>query len=323
MGKVVVFGSANTDLVLTVDELPQPGATVLGQHFFQAAGGKGANQAVAAARAARRDRAMSGDLVDSVVFVGAVGNDGYGQRTRDDLARESIELHHLRVVPDLPSGVALIMVDRRGCNLIGVAPGANERVDQDYVASLPDSLFQTSRVVLAQLEIPIPAVQAALRRGRAAGAITLLNPAPPDPRVVDCGLLADVDILVLNEHEAAMLGGQATTPDNDWGAVADRFHQWGVPSVVITLGREGFFMSTADRRYAEAGLPVDAIDTVAAGDTFVGVMACRLAEGASVGEAARWGNFAAAISVTRAGAQPSIPHRHEIEALLTRLGHKS
>ncbi len=322
MGKVVVFGSANTDLVLRVDELPQPGATVLGQQFFQAAGGKGANQAVAAARAARRECATSGNLVHSVVFVSAVGNDAYGQRTRDELARESIELHHLRVVPDLPSGVALIMVDCQGHNMIGVAPGANERVDQDFVASLPDALFQESRVVLAQLEIPIPAVQAALRRGRAAGAITLLNPAPPDPRVVESGLLADVDLLVLNEHEAAVLGGQVTQPHDDWGAVADRFHQWGVSSVVITLGRDGFFLSTADQRYAEVGLPVEAVDTVAAGDTFVGVMACRLAEGAGVREAACWGNVAAAISVTRPGAQPSIPHRYEIEAMLSRLGHK-
>lgn len=305
MGSVLVFGSSNTDLVLGTDELPQSGQTVLGHDFYQAAGGKGANQAVAAARAGA-----------DVVFVGAVGADEFGNAALEGLRREGIDIQFVRQIPDERSGVAMIMVDREGRNLIGVAPGANACVDADYVRSLPDALFEQAALVVCQLEIPREAVQVALHRARQSGAKTVLNPAPPDRQVVTGPMLTSVDILVLNEHEAVILAGCPSDVGRDWDWIADQLHARGPSAVVLTLGEHGFFLSAGGQRVAAPSHPVRAVDTVGAGDTFVGVLSARLAEGASLVEAAKWANAASALSVTQPGAQPSIPNRAAIQSFM-------
>ncbi|HMP79743.1 MAG TPA: ribokinase [Pirellulaceae bacterium] len=323
MGTVLVFGSSNTDLVLAVSELPLAGQTVLGKHLAEVAGGKGANQAVAAARTGAE-----------VTFVGAVGMDEFGFQARQGLAREGIDLRFVRQVAGVRSGVAMIMVDQSGRNLIGVAPGANACVDADYIRSLPDSLFESADVVVAQLEIPVEAVRVALQRARQSGKTTVLNPAPPDRRIVNEQMLAFVDILVLNEPEAVLLSdwadpaavstdGSSFEIGDDWGRLADEFHALGPSAVIITFGERGYRLSAAGQRMIASAHAVPAVDTVGAGDTFVGVLAARLAEGASIIESAHWANAAAALAVTQPGAQPSIPNRDAIETLLMSKGQTS
>jgi len=315
MGSVLVFGSSNTDLVLTVGDLPQAGQTVLGSRFAEVAGGKGANQAVAAARAGAE-----------VVFVGAIGADAFGNETLRGLGHEGIDTRFVRQVADLRSGVAMIMVDRQGRNLIGVAPGANASVDADYVRSLPDALFDNADVVVAQLEIPRQAVQVAFQRARRAGKTTVLNPAPPDRRIVAEQMLTEVDILVVNEPEAVLLSDMANSIADsgdgdslvvgDWEKLTDVYHGWGPTAVILTLGERGYRLSTAGQRISTPGHAVQAVDTVGAGDTFVGVLSAKLAAGETIIESAKWANAAAALSVTKSGAQPSIPNRQAVQTFL-------
>ncbi len=316
MGSVLVLGSSNTDLVLAVDELPQVGQTVLGSHFYQAAGGKGANQAVAAARAGAQ-----------VVFIGAVGSDEFGNQALQGLSREGIDVRFVRHVTEARSGVAMIMVDRNGRNLIGVAPGANAAIDADYVRALPDALFDVADVVVAQMEIPLEAVRAAFQRARQAGKTTVLNPAPPDRRIVDQRMLTLVDVLVLNEPEAVLLSdwaypnaissdGSSFDMENEWERLADEYHALGPSAVIITCGERGYRLSAAGQRNTVPAYVVKAVDTVGAGDTFVGVLAARLANGASINESAQWANAAAALSVTQPGAQLSIPNLDAIQAMV-------
>ncbi|HMO13155.1 MAG TPA: ribokinase [Pirellulaceae bacterium] len=305
MGRVLVLGSSNTDLVLTTDHLPTEGQTVLGRQFFKAAGGKGANQAVAAARTGAQ-----------VVFVGAVGTDEYGNDSLSGLSREGIDVQFVKQVAGIPSGVAMIMVDRQGRNLIGVAAGANSCVDEELINSLPETLFTQADVVVAQLEIPRNAVRAAFERARRSGATTLLNPAPIDRCILDEQLLTLVDILVLNEPEALALCSCSIEAAQDWNQVIDTLLTKGPRAVILTRGKDGYLLGMNDERVSASSYPVRAVDTVGAGDTFVGVLAARMAEDDSLFESARWANAAAALSVTQSGAQPSIPHREAIHALM-------
>lgn len=303
---VIVVGSANTDLTVRTVHLPHPGETVHGSALYTAYGGKGANQAVAAQRAGARVR-----------FVAKLGQDRYGQEYTRYLQQEGLDTAGIRWAPELPSGLALITVDRRGANQITVAPGANTALTPDDLAGM-DQSFPPGTVLLTQLEIPLPTVEAALRRGKAAGFVTILNPAPARP--LPRRLARLVDILTPNEVEASMLCGQPVKTVPHARTAARLLQQTGYGTVVITLGKQGVVYATGETAAHLPGFPVQAQDTTAAGDTFAGYLACALAEGLSLAEALRLACAAGAISVMRSGAQPSIPPRAEVQRFLAARG---
>jgi ribokinase len=270
--------------------------------LFTAYGGKGANQAVAAQRAGAH-----------VLLVAKLGQDQYGQDYVHYLQQEGLDVSGLRQHPTLPSGIALITVDRRGHNQITVAPGANSALTADDLAGLEQHL-QPGTVLLTQLEIPLTTVEAALRQAKAAGVRTILNPAPARP--LPARFARVVDLLVPNEVEAAMLCGQPVRSLQQAKTAARLLQQIGYPTVVLTLGKNGVMYTVEDQVVHLPGCPVQATDTTAAGDTFVGYLGCALAAGHPLSEALRMANAAAAISVTRVGAQTSIPQRHEVQQFL-------
>lgn len=306
--KIIVVGSVNTDLVVRVPKLPRPGETVLGGEHYQSAGGKGANQAVAAARAAH----------EPVTFIAAVGDDAYGRQALDGLARENLETRWIKVVAGAASGVALIMVAESGENTIAVASGANLSLSPADIEAVPDEVFAEAGVFLACLESPLATVEHALRRARLAGLLTVLNPAPVGGFIDRLDLLSLVDVVTPNEGEAEQLTGFACQAADGRAAAAERFRQFGCPRCVITLGERGcavFDGSSAEGLVHVPAEHVAAIDTTAAGDAFNGALAVALVEARPLIEAARWANRAAAISVTRRGAQPSLPAREEIDGV--------
>ncbi len=295
--RLVVAGSVNLDLVVRTARFPAPGETLTGAGFATYGGGKGANQAVAAARLGAR-----------VAFVGAVGDDPFGAELRAGLAREGLELDGLAVDAALPSGVAVITVRRDGENQIVVAPGANAALDAAAVAArLPGA-----DALLLQLEVPLTAVIAAARAAREAGVRTVLNAAPA--RDLPGELLAGLDVLVVNRVEAAQLAGGDAEP----AALAERLLARGVRAVVLTLGADGAMWRDADGLLVQRVEPVEVVDTTGAGDAFCGALATRLAEGASAGEALRFACAAGALACAGAGAQPALPRRAEVDARLRR-----
>jgi ribokinase len=302
--QVIVLGSINTDLVVCGPRLPAPGETVLGREFFQSAGGKGANQAVAAARAAP----------GPVRFIAAVGDDVFGQESLRRLRQENLVCDSIRVVAGQPSGVALILVDERGQNLISVAPGANAHLRPEDFDRVPADELAGARVFLACLESPLDTVAHSLRQARRAGLTTILNPAPANRDILTLDLLRSVDVLSPNEQEAAWLTGMdlSSGPVAE-AAAAQALQKLGAEAVILTLGDRGCLVceDTVTRIPARS---VAAVDATAAGDAFNGALAVALAEGRSLTDAARWANLAASISVTRRGAQSSLPSRAEIEA---------
>lgn len=301
--RVVVLGSVNVDLVIRGPHLPRPGETVLGGQFYQAAGGKGANQAVAAARAAR----------EPVTFLAAVGDDDYGRQMSANLGRENLVVDYIKTVPDKPTGVALIMVDEHGENLISVASGANLSLSPEYVDSLPASVFAGPGVFLACLESPLDAVQQGLQRAKHGGMTTVLNPAPADRAILELGFSRDVDVITPNRGEAALLAGTKIANGFDPQSAAAALQALGFAKYVMTLGAAGCMAVEGNVCSLIPGLAVKAIDATGAGDAFNGALAVALSEGRSLAEAVRWANRAAAIAVTRLGAQPSLPQRAEIE----------
>jgi ribokinase len=302
VGHVLVVGSSNTDLVCSAERLPRPGETLRGTAFATYAGGKGANQAVAAARAGAR-----------VTFAGAVGDDAFGSQRIADLADEGIDVTRVREVAGATSGVALIVVGADADNGIVLVPGANDLVT---VAQAGEAVSEVGHDVLALvLEIPFDAVCAAVERNPAT-ALTVLNAAPFDARVRD--LLPRIDVLVCNEIESAgLLGRDSETLDIERAAVEIR--DFGARAVVVTAGSAGVALSDESGSYRISAPYVEAVDTTGAGDAFCGALAAWLADGAPVRDAVRAGVCAGAIAVTRAGAQPSLPTGAEIRALLKRL----
>ena len=280
--EVLVVGSVNADLVTRVDRRPAPGETVLGSDLETHPGGKGANQAVAAAR-----------LGGKVAFLGRAGTDGQGDLVRDALGGDGVDISHL-ITTDGPNGVALITVGPEGDNSIIVSPGANARVSEDDVARARP-LFEAASVVSLQLEIPLPAVLAAARAADAAGARVVFNLSPP--AAVPDELLALCDPLVVNEHEAEFLG--ATDPSG----LLSR----GPKSVVITRGADG---ATVADRTGVTDVPspkAEVVDTTGAGDAFTGALCVRLARGDDLATAARFAAAVGAAAVRRPGAQTSFP----------------
>lgn len=299
---IVVIGSSNTDLVMEVSVLPRPGETVAGGNFRVGAGGKGANQAVAAARAGA-----------TVGFVGRVGRDDYGRAARTGLLREGIDLTYLVDDPSHHSGVAVILVAADGANSIAVAGGANLALDPEDVGRAAPA-FAGARVVLAQFETSPESVAAAARLAATRGATFILNPAPARP--LPPGLVSLVSILTPNELEAEALTGVPVTDVASAGRAAAALRKQGFRSVVITLGARGALLAHDDAVVHVPGFAVDAVDTTAAGDVFNGALAAALAEGRSLPAAVRFANAAAALAVTRRGAQESAPSRESIDAFL-------
>lgn len=297
-GKVVVVGSSNTDMVVQMPSLPTPGETVLGGEFVQVAGGKGANQAVAAAR-----------LGAAVTFVARVGDDALGALAIENFQRDHIRTEHVRRDPERPSGVALIMVDGRGENMIAVASGANNALSTADVDAASDAI-STAAVLLLQLETPIGTVKHAARLAKAKGATVILNPAPAQK--LDRELLQHVSVLTPNEKEAEALTGILPVDLASASRAAEVLQEQGVGSVVITMGERGAFVKTSEGEELVPGKRVKAVDTTAAGDAFNGAIACALANGVQLGEAVRFANHVAALSVTRMGAQPSLPTLAEV-----------
>lgn len=300
---VCVVGSVNVDLVVRVPALPRPGETVLGGRFGSARGGKGANQAVAAARAGA-----------STTIVARVGDDALGREAVAALRAEGIDTGHVSSTDDCPTGVALILVDSRGENCIAVAGGANDRLSPADV-DRARAAIETADVLLVQLEVPVETILRAVEIARAAGCRVVLNPAPA--RELPGPLLAGVDVLTPNETEAALLAGARARPSP---ATAEALRELGPAAVVLTRGAEGAVVATATGVTPVPAFRVEPIDTVAAGDVFNGCLAVALAEGLDLSSAARFAAAGAAISVTREGAQDSAPRRDEIAGLLAAAG---
>ena len=307
MRKVVVVGSTNTDMSVRVPRIPRPGETVCGTDFQVTGGGKGANQAVAAARAGA-----------PVLFVTALGADAFGDRALAALAAEGIDVTLVRRVPDAASGVALIFVDEAGENSIAVASGANSALRPADVEPLVSRLG-AGDVLLVQLEIPLETVCAAVEAATARGARVILNPAPARP--LPDTLLAAVTVITPNEREAAQLTDLATGGPDGLSQAARALHARGVGDVLITLGSRGVYASTADSVSHEPAFRVETRDTTAAGDVFNGALAVAMIEGQSRRDAIRFASAAAALSVTRPGAQASAPRRADIDAMLHKGAH--
>ncbi|MDP8245452.1 MAG: ribokinase [Candidatus Hinthialibacter antarcticus] len=296
MKRIFVIGSSNTDLVVKCPKLPKPGETVLGGDLIQANGGKGANQAVAAAR-----------LGGNVVFLCKVGGDAFGQDNINAYVREGIETQYIITDKDAASGAALILVDNAGENSIAVAPGANSRLSLADVDTLRD-VIHDGDVMLLQLEIPLNTVIHAARIGRERGAVVILDPAPAPGGGLPDELLRSLDYITPNQHEADALASACG------GCGADAMLQRGVKNVVITKDKEGCVLLSNDGSRSFPAYPVKAVDSTAAGDAFAGALAVGLSEGYNLENAISWAQQAAAVSVTRMGAQPSLPTRKELLA---------
>ncbi len=302
MSKVVVIGSANMDLTVRLERLPQLGETVPGGEFYASFGGKGANQAVAAHKAGA-----------DVKFLAKVGCDQNGEAiikhlealglTSEGILRD--ESHH--------SGVALIMVDRMGNNAIGVAAGSNWNLTGEDVRSA-EAYISWGQVLLIQLETPLLAVKEALQLAKAHGLLTILNPAPAHPLPEE--VLSLADILTPNEMEVGSLTGITVENTDQATRAARRLLESGAKQVIVTLGKEGCCWVRKDRAQTFPSFPVAAVDSTAAGDAFNGALACEVGEGRPLQEAIRFGSAAGAIAVTRKGAQDSLPTRDEILNLL-------
>jgi ribokinase len=300
---IVVVGSLNMDLVVRSPRLPRPGETLSGGPFATYPGGKGANQAVAAAR-----------LGAPTAMVGRVGDDSFGQMLRSFAEVDHVNVERVLPTPDMSTGVALITVEEGGQNTIMIAPGANAALTIEDVEAAA-ALIASASVLLLQLEVPLVAVARAAEIAHAAGATVILNPAPAHAGRLPLELLANVDYLVPNEGEvAAFLDEPSDVPPEALARAVSAVS--GVPNVIITLGSAGVVMYSSAGALLLPAFRVRAVDATAAGDAFVGGFAVALSEGLSPAAALRWGSAAGALAATRPGAQSSLPRRHEVLELL-------
>lgn len=297
MNKIVVIGSANTDMVVKAKKLPLPGETLLGGTFFMNAGGKGANQAVSAAR-----------LGGNVTLVTKVGNDIFGKQTIEGLKKESINTDFVFVDQEAPSGTALIMVNAEGENCIVVAPGANANLSPGDIETV--NIIPEAEIILMQLEIPIETIIAVARNAKSNGQRVIINPAPAQK--LNDELLNGLFLITPNETEASLLTGVTVTDDLTAAKAAAVFLSKGVKNVIITLGKQGAYFQNNNMKLKIDAPVVQAVDTTAAGDTFSGALTVALTEKMNWEKAIKFAVKAASISVTRMGAQASVPYRKEI-----------
>ncbi len=291
---VVVFGSINIDLVVEVSHLPVKGETVIGNRFFISTGGKAANQAVALAK-----------LGIPVHLIGQIGDDSFGQTLLQNLQTAGVKTDKITINPHTHSGIASITVDEQGQNTITCAAGANRLVGEPELAQLR-ALLPKTKVVMLELGVPLSSILAAARDARASGCCLILDPAPAKSNLPD-ELYRLVDIITPNEIEASQLVGFTVDGVTTARQAATFLHQMGARKVIITLGNQGAFCSTQEESFWVKPIPVKVVDAVAAGDAFNGALAAALASGKSLREAVEWGNIAGALSVTKNGAQPSLP----------------
>jgi len=303
MAKIVVIGSLNMDLVAVAARIPVAGETIIGSNFFTAPGGKGANQAYAAAK-----------LGGETAMLGRVGEDDFGRAMRANLTSVGCDVTGVRTVAG-PSGVALIFVAESGANSIVVAPGANHEFIPGDIAN-DRNLFESCRVALLQLESPMETATAAATYAKARGARVILDPAPAPDHALPENLLKAVDILTPNESEAAMLAGLAPRPltGEEAGAIARTLQAKGTPTVIVKLGAQGCLLADGGTQQRIPAPKVKAVDTTAAGDVFNAALAVALSEGKNMLAACEFAVKAASVSVTRMGAQSSAPARTEIQA---------
>jgi ribokinase len=301
--RVTIVGSLNMDLVARVPRLPQPGETIIGGDFHTAPGGKGANQAVAAAR-----------LGAQVSMVGRVGCDAFAESLLNNLTAAGVDHSYVIQDPEAATGVALIAVDDAGQNSIVVVSGANMRLSPADVDGA-EATIASADALLLQLESPLGTVIRAAEVARAHGVKVVLNPAPA--RSLPAALMSLVDVLIPNESETALLTGLPVGDQAQAEAAAATLRGMGVGTVILTLGERGALLAQARAIELVPAFEVTPVDTTGAGDAFVGGFAVALAEGRSPAEAARWGNAAGAVATTRLGAQPSMPTRQAVERLLT------
>ncbi|MFU8331999.1 ribokinase [Enterobacter hormaechei] len=305
-GNLVVLGSINADHILNLETFPTPGETVTGNQYQVAFGGKGANQAVAAGR--------SGAII---AFIACTGDDDTGERVRKQLASDNIDIAPVSVVAGESTGVALIFVNAEGENVIGIHAGANAALTTERVEA-QRGIIAGAEALLMQLESPVESVLAAAKIAHENHTSVVLNPAPA--RVLSDELLALVDIITPNETEAEKLTGIRVENDDDAARAAFALHEKGIGTVIITLGSRGVWASVNGEGRRVPGFKVKAIDTIAAGDTFNGALVTALLEGKVMDDAIRFAHAAAAIAVTRKGAQPSVPWRKEIDEFLSQQG---
>ncbi|MEY8176937.1 ribokinase [Enterobacter hormaechei] len=305
-GNLVVLGSINADHILNLETFPTPGETVTGNQYQVAFGGKGANQAVAAGRSGA-----------NIAFIACTGDDDTGERVRKQLASDNIDIAPVSVVAGESTGVALIFVNAEGENVIGIHAGANAALTTERVEA-QRGIIAGAEALLMQLESPVESVLAAAKIAHENHTSVVLNPAPA--RVLSDELLALVDIITPNETEAEKLTGIRVENDDDATRAALALHEKGIGTVIITLGSRGVWASVNGEGRRVPGFKVKAIDTIAAGDTFNGALVTALLEGKAMDDAIRFAHAAAAIAVTRKGAQPSVPWRKEIDEFLSQQG---
>lgn len=303
---ILVLGSVNADHVLKVNHFPRPGETITGSSYDIIPGGKGANQAVACARLGGQTR-----------FKACVGQDAFGREIIGKFAEDGIDTSLIDPIEGVNTGVALIFVDAHAENCIGISAEANAHLNAERVARNRQPIADAD-YLLMQLETPIDAIHAAAKAGKTGNTQVVLNPAPARPLSDD--ILACVDMITPNQTEAEVLTGVAVNTPADAQKAADVLHEKGISTVVITMGKQGAMISVREGEQTESQMVgsfrVEATDTTAAGDTFNGAMLVALSEGQSLVDAVRFGNASAAISVTRSGAQTSIPLREEVERFL-------
>ncbi|HEX5154215.1 MAG TPA: ribokinase [Parafilimonas sp.] len=294
---IVVIGSSNTDMVIKCEHLPAPGETILGGNFFMNAGGKGANQAVAAAR-------LNGD----VSFIAKVGNDVFGRQAIDLFIKENIRTEYIFIDDANPSGVALITVDAKGENCIAVAQGANGNLSVDDIKSA-EAVLQDADIILVQLEIPIETIEYIATFANQHHKKLILNPAPAC--ILSDDLLSKISVITPNETEASMLSGIDIKDMETAKQAAKVLSAKGIETVIITLGKDGALLYQSNEFNLIPTNKVNAVDTTAAGDVFNGALAVALSEQKNIKDAVRFANMAASVSVTRLGAQASAPYRSE------------
>ena len=300
--KITVVGSSNTDLVAKVPKLPAPGETVMGSEFIIAPGGKGANQAVAIAR-------IGGD----VTFVAKLGMDDYGEQTLKNFKKDGINTNFVFREPDVSSGVALIFVDRAGENMLVPVPGANGRLLPDDIDKAR-SAIENADILVVQLEVPLEAVERAVAIAHKSGVPVVLNPAPG--RKLDTSLIEKVSYLTPNETEAEILTDIKVTDDTTAQEAGKKLLDIGSKTVIITMGKRGAMLITQDGSELVPAFVVESVDATAAGDAFNGGLAYAIASGKDIREAIKFGNAVGALTVTKMGAQPSMPTRDELNKFL-------